>query len=249
MGDGFVPVPGREEISSDIGAHYTTLSILYLANPQNVTPRQWAEQGRGISGTVAGQIEDVSYAGRLAARKSTSVPGLFTYVVPNAGFMYIVNPLPREPLDSPLRTSLVRMIDSFQFIGDTERAAARAALPTAPPPRTAEQVADGLAAAFSAKDTNALSAHAAPCVFRFGEQAGGTTASQEKYFEELRAAFASGLTVTVQPRPITVDPNLGSQTYVASSWQDARGSQTRKLILMRGPNDRWEWVGTLERYQ
>ncbi len=118
------------------------------------------------------------------------------------------------------------MIDSFRFISEAERAAPRAALPSAPPPRTAEQVADGLAAAFAAKDVGALSALASPCIFRFGEQAGGTTRSREKYLDDLRAMFASGLTVTVQPRPISPESDLN--VWVTSTWRDAQGTQTRR---------------------
>jgi hypothetical protein len=79
-----------------------------------------------------------------------------------------------------------------------------------------------------------------------GEQAGGTTVSREKYLEELRAAFAAGLVVTVQPRPITGDRSTSFR--IASTWQDARGIQP-KSILLRSVNDRWEMWGTLERFR
>jgi hypothetical protein len=247
-GEVFVPVPARDETGTDIGPQYTTLMVISETNPQGLTPRQWAERRDMIGGTVPSQVEDVTYAGRPAARKTiSSVPGLYNYFVADAGRMYQVGTLLRLPLDATLRASLVRMIDSFQFISDAERAAARAALPTPAPSRTPEALADALGTAFAAKDTNALVSLATPCIFRGGENAGGTTWSREKYLDDLRAMFASGLVVTVQARPFDGDRASGHLT-VMSTWQDSRGTQTRKMVLQRGPNDRWEWAGTIERY-
>jgi hypothetical protein len=70
--------------------------------------------------------------------------------------------------------------------------------------------------------------------------------SREKYIEDLRAAFAAGLVVTVQPRPITGDQ--ATSFRIASTWQDSRGTQP-KSILLRAVNDRWEMWGTLERFR
>jgi hypothetical protein len=36
---------------------------------------------------------------------------------------------------------------------------------------------------------------------------------------------------------------------IASTWQDPRGTKERKLVLSRGENDRWQWLGTIERFQ
>jgi hypothetical protein len=253
-GEDFVPVPAREEMSSDIGSRYPRLAIFHQPNPQNLTPRQWIEgQGRaGFSGSTSGQLEDVTYAGRPAVRKSVeAAPGVYHYAVANGDRMYIVSTEIRPPLDPSLPTSLARMIDSFQFISDAERAAAHAALPPPPAPRTPEQVADGLAAAFAAKNINALAGLSAPCMFRFGEQAGGTTWTREKYLDDLRAAFASGLTITVEPRPINRDRGE-FDAWIAATWrdpQDPKGPQPRKVVLRREPNDNWRWAGTLEIYR
>src|SRR2546428_12785662 len=179
-----------------------------------------------------------------------AVPGtgtLSTYFVANGGRMYVVNPFFRTPPDAATQQTIVRMIESFRFLTEAEQAAARAALPTALPPRTPEQVVDGVAAAFTAKDAAALAGFLSACVTTGGENAGGSFVSREKYVDDLGAAFAAGLVVTVRPRPLDGDRASGNLT-VASTWQDARGTKERKLMLRRGENDRWEWQGTIERF-
>lgn len=248
MGEVFVGVNPRDFTAGDVGSQHPDVRVMAEENPERLSPRQWAESGR--SGASLGErVEDVTYAGRPAARKS--VPGgIPTYFVQDRGRMYVVGPGPFGPQPASTQQTVVRIIESFRFITEAEQAAARAALPTAPPPRTPEQVADGVAAAFAAKNADALAEFAAPCMATFGEQAGGTTVSREKYLDDLRAAFAAGLVVIVRPRPFEGDrasayPNL----TIGSSWQDARGTVERKLMLRGGINDRWEWHGTIERYR
>ncbi len=169
--------------------------------------------------------------------------------------MYSVAPdtrIPNSPPggavpDATTLQAMLRIIDSFRFLSDVEQAAARAALPTALSPRTPEEVADGIAAAFAARDATALAGFLAPCVSTGGEQAGASTVSREKYVDDLRAAFAAGLVVTVRARPFDGDRASGNLT-VASTWQDSRGTKDRKLMLRRSENDRWEWMGTIERF-
>jgi hypothetical protein len=249
MGEIFFGVNPRDFTASDLGSRHPQVAVLAEANPENLTPRQWVASGR--PGTRSGgSVEDVTYAGRPAVRQSAS-GGIPTYVVQDRGRMYVVGAEnPFGPYDASTQQTVVRIIESFRFITDAEQAAARAALPTAPPPRTPEQVADGVAAAFAAKNAAALAEFAAPCMGTFGEQAGGTTVSREKYIDDLRGAFAAGLAVTVRPRPFEGDrtsahPNL----TIGSTWQDARGTVERKLSLRRGMNDRWEWHGTIERFR
>lgn len=244
LGESYFGVLPRDFTASDIGSRHPSVQVLALENPQGLSPRQWVEAGRP-GAKVGARIEDTVYAGRPAVRSAGTVP---TYLVEGRGRMYIVGPGPFGPYEAAAEQTMLRIVESFRFITDAEQAAARAALPTAPPARTPEQVADGVAAAFAAKDTAALSPFLAPCMLTGGEQAGGTSVSREKYLDDLRAAFTSGLTVTVRARPIEGDrtgeyPNL----TVSSTWQDARGTVERKLMLRRGVNDRWEWHGTIER--
>ena len=245
-GEEFVPVPPRDEYATDTGSPYSTLGVMVRDNPRHLDARAFAEQDP--SGIAGQRIEDATYAGRPAARKTIPGTSLGTYYVADGDRMFVVWPNLREPTTAQLAESAA-IVDSFRFVTAAERQAARAALPTAGPPRTPEQVADGLASAFAARGVDALAALAAPCIFRFGEQAGGTTRPAEVYLADLRAAVAAGLTVSVQARPIA-ELNPGQpERYVVSTWTDASGPQERKLVLSRGDNDRWEWVGTIERYR
>jgi len=160
--------------------------------------------------------------------------------------MYVVSPVSRVPPDGPTQLTMARMIDSFRFLTDAEVAAARAALPTPLPPRTPEQVADGVAAALTAKNADGLAEFLSACVTTAGEQAGASFVSREKYVDDLRAAFAAGLVVTVQPRPLDGDRASGNLT-AASTWRETI-TRDRKLMLRRGENDRWEFWGTIERF-
>jgi hypothetical protein len=239
----FVPVSARDEMSTDIGSPYTTLRVFVEANPQSLSPRQWAEQDR----TISGRIEDIVYADRPAVRNAVAGTSLFTYFAASGGRMYKVDPLVRTPLDAETERALIRMIDSFRFLSEAEQAAARAALRTPPlSPRTPEQVADGVAAAMAAKDVNALAGFLSLCVITGGEQAGGVTVSREKYLDDLRAAFAAGLVVDVRPRPL--EERAPGFLTAGATWQDARGAKERQLMLRRVEDDRWEWVGTIERF-
>ena len=243
VGEEFVPVSARDETSTDMGPAYSTLRVVVEANPRGLSPRQWAQQDR----TISGQIEDVTYAGRPAVRNPVTGTTLFTYFVANGAYMYKVDPSVRPPLDSATGQALGRMIDSFRFLSEAELGAARAAVPSPLPARTPEEVADGVAAAMAAKNVDALAGFLSPCVSTFGENAGGTTVSREKYVDDLRASFAAGLAVTVRPRPFEGDRARGNLT-IGSTWQDARGTKERKLTLTRGENDRWAWSGTIERF-
>lgn len=249
----FVPVSTRDETGTDIGPAYPTLSVTVEANPQNLSPRQWAEEDP--SGVAGQRIEEVVYADRPAARKVFPGTPLAKYFVANGGRIYTVEPNTRTPNSPPggalpdaaTQQAMLRMIDSFRFLSDAEQVAARAAAPTPLPPRTPEQVADGVAAAMAAKNADALAGFLSACVTTAGEQAGGSFVSREKYVDDMRAAFAAGLVVTVRARPLDGDRATGQLT-IGSTWQDSQGSKERKLMLIRGENDRWEWLGTLERY-
>ena len=247
-GEEFVSVSAHDETGSDIGVAYPTLRVFGEANPQGLTPRQWAEQGRTVGASADERIEDVIYADRPAARKVLNFGGtpLDTYFVANGGRMYVVSPVSRVPPDGPTQLTMARMIDSFRFLTDAEVAAARAALPTPLPPRTPEQVADGVAAALTAKNADGLAEFLSACVTTAGEQAGATFVSREKYVDDLRAAFAAGLVVTVQSRPLDGDRASGNLT-AASTWRETI-TRDRKLMLRRGENDRWECWGTIERF-
>jgi hypothetical protein len=165
--------------------------------------------------------------------------------------MYVISPFAPVPPDGATQQTMARMIESFRFLTEAELAAARAAIPTPLPPRTPEQVADGVAAAMTAKNADALAGFLSACVTTAVDQADGTFisrgfVSREKYVDDLRLAFAAGLVVTVQPRPLEGDRASGNLTAL-STWRETI-TRERKLLLRQGDNDRWELQGTLHRF-
>jgi hypothetical protein len=244
--DVFVPVAAIDETGTDMGVAYPTVRVIVEDNPQRLTPRQWAEEGRSIGSTAGQRIEDVTFASRPAARKSYPNTPLAAYFVASATRMYVVDALETQQSDAATRPTMVRMVDSFRFLSDAEVAAARTASPAPLPPRSPEALADAIAAAFAVKNADAMVDLLARCVSTAAEQAGSSFASRERYVRDLRTAFASGLVVTVRPRPFEGDRASGALT-IGSTWQDSRFTRERKLMLRRGENERWEWQGTLER--
>jgi hypothetical protein len=246
--DFFVPISARDEAGSDTGVVYPTVRVAVEGNPQNLTPRQWAEQGKTVGSGAGERIEDATFAGRPAAKKSYGTP-LATYFVASGPNMFVVVPSPGgTQADAATQQTMVRIVESFRFLTDAELATARAASASpVPAARSPETVADGVAAAFAAKDASALAEYLSPCVTTGAESAGASFVSRERYLEDLRAAFAAGLTVTVRPRPFEGDRASGALT-IGSTWTDPRGTRERKLMLRRVENtERWEWHGTLER--
>jgi hypothetical protein len=245
--DVFVPVSARDETGTDTGVAYATVRVAVEDNPQKLTPRQWAEQGKTVGSTAGERIEDVTFAGRPAARKSLAGSPLVTYFVANGTRMYVVAPQSgATTTDSATQQAMVSLVESFRFLTDAELAAARAAPTATPlPPRSPEMLADILASALANRDTSVFPDVMTPCVTMGVESGGGSFVSREKYIDDLRTAFTTALlSVSVQARPLVGDRASGALT-IASTWRDSRGTRDLKLLLRRGANDRWEWQGTL----
>jgi hypothetical protein len=203
--DVFVRVSARDETASSTGLPYENVRVAVEGNPQNLTPRQWAEQGRTVGSALGERIEDVVYAERPAARKLYGASPLATYFVANAGRMYVVVPAPGpNPIEAQTQQTMVRIVESFRFATNAEIEAARAAAGTPRPARSPEVLADALAAAFAAKNTNALADLLVPCVSIGFESSGGQGLSREKYLEDLRAAFARIPALLEEPPPVPI---------------------------------------------
>src|SRR5207237_9987322 len=102
------------EIGQDDCSPDSMLRVFAESNPQNVSARQWAEQGKTIGGMAGERVEDVSYAGRPAARKTIPGTSLASYFVGDRGRMIVVNPNLRVPVEATLGPSIRRRVRSYE---------------------------------------------------------------------------------------------------------------------------------------
>ena len=145
---------------------------------------------------------------------------------------------------SSAEPSAAALMLSLHILSDAELADARASLatPSPAPVRSAESVADSLAAGFSRQDTTALGAVAGDCLSQALENAGAGFMSAARYLADLRTRFANGLVVTVQPRPIEqTEPDFA---MVRGTWKEPGRTANVKLML-RKIEGTWYWEGVL----
>jgi hypothetical protein len=158
--------------------------------------------------------------------------------------MYMVGftAAPTEPIVGAMRA----IVASFTFVPRTAAPAT-----SARPARSAEAVADGLAAGFANKDVAALMTLMGECVISGAEQAGFGSHSPERFGSILRDQFAAGTTVIVRPRPIESTPGFasGSTFSVATTWTDPGRAPMRVDLIIAADGAFHYWRGTIRRQQ
>jgi hypothetical protein len=237
-GDGFVRVPEQDEKGTDVGYVFDVVQVQVHPNPDRLTPERWLALGL-IGGSATQSTEAATLDGH-SALLLRSGPGLaIAYLVPIADRIYVVG-YQNPPSDTSNVAEMDRMVRSFHLLTDQERAAAPSPVPVAA--RSAEAVADTLADGFARADADLLATVMAPCMAAAMEQAGGTFMPRGAFVQELRKAFAGGLTVTVQRRPIEKD---ATGTFIRATW-NAAAEQQRDLYL-KSDGDVWSWYLTLTR--
>jgi hypothetical protein len=237
-GDGFVRVPEQEERGTDVGYVFDVVQVHVERNPDRLTPERWL--ATGIIGGSANQTTEPATLDGHSALLLRHGPGLtLAYLLGVADRMFVIG-YQNTANDTSNVAAMDRMVRSFHLLTDQERAGAPS--PTAVPARSAEAVADILAEGFTQLNADLLATVMAPCVSAALEQAGGTFTPRGAFVEELRKAFAGGLRVTVQRRPIESD---ATGTFVRATW-NAAVEQQRDLYLRRD-GDTWSWFLTLTR--
>lgn len=242
--DEFIPIPDSDYRPSGTGSAVDTIHVFARANPQRLTPRAWEQAGK-IGFSMGRVLEDVTFAGRPALHVGGS-PEAELFLIADSEFMIEVGHLGSGGQTTAVsRAAIAR---TFRFLTAEELRAARA-VPTPAPPasRSPEQVADALADGFARRDLAVLRNVLTPgCVSLGVANGGGTGVDDATYLEELRARFARGLTVTVQPRPLTgertgVLPTL----HARSTWREP-GRPDQDVDLMISPESAtWYWRGNV----
>jgi hypothetical protein len=242
--DEFIPIPESDYRPSGTGSAVDTIHVFARANPQRLTPRAWEQAGK-IGFSMGRVLEDVTFAGRPALRVGGSAE-FELFLVADNEFMFEVGHAGNgAQTTAASRAAIVR---TFRFITPDELRMGRAAPTPAPPaPRSPEQVADALADGFARRDITVLRSVLTPgCVSLGFAQSGGTGVDDATYLEELRGRFARGLTVTVQPRPLSGERSGSLPTlHARSTWRE-QGQADQDIDLMISPEGAtWYWRGNV----
>jgi hypothetical protein len=237
-GDGFVRLPEQDEHGTDTGYVFDVVQVRVEPNPDRLTPERWLASG--VIGSTQGQTaEPATLDGRSAMLVRPTAALALAYLLPVADRMYVIG-YQSAYNDSSNAPAMETMVRSFHLLTDQERAAAPSPAPTVP--RSPESVADTLAEGFTQLNAELLGTVMAPCMAAALEQAGGTFMPRGAFVSQLRDAFAGGLRVTVQRRPIESD---ATGTYVRATWNAA--VEQRRDLYLRRDGDVWSWYLTLTR--
>ena len=222
--------------------------VLVEAQITAQTPMEFATARVGGTG---GRLEAATLDGRPAVRAFDGSGSSLGYYLASAGRVYAVTLVP----GSDARPSQLTAA-TFDAIARSVTLVTPAARPTPSPApavgQAVEAVADNVAAAFAASDADRLRDLIIPrCWFTSGYwQSEGTSTSRDKFVASLRTAFAQGLKVTVEPRPIRTAPPLRGSFWVWSTWSgygSAPGATPPSNVQMVFDqiDGRWYWVGAL----
>lgn len=242
--DVFIPIPDAEYRPSGTGSAVDQVYVFARANAQRLSPRAW-EQAGNIGFSMGRVLEDATFAGRPALRVGGSVDFERFLVAQNEFMLEVAHAGNGGQTTAASRAAILR---TFGFLTADELRAARAlATPAPPAPRSPEQVADALADGFARRDLTVLRSVLTPgCVSLGTGNGGGIGVDDVRYLDELRARFASGLTVTVQPRPLTGERTGPLPTlHARSTWREP-GQPDQDVDLMISPEGAtWYWRGNV----
>jgi hypothetical protein len=232
----------RGDIGSPSDGAYLIVAVYH--DLTGASPVDWARSRPQNSHSTA----DATTINGLPAAKLLQRGETMAYVVAANDRMYEISPTmwpSQHPLDA---------------IAGSFRALAPGPFPTPPPAPAvsardaAAEMARSLAAAFSAKDADAVARLITPnCWLGFGATVGGMNTggavnrAVANFIPALRQRFAAGdLTVTVDPA-LQVDPRVGSAYVLRSRWIES--DRTTSIDLHLGEFDgSWRWFGAMHYY-
>jgi hypothetical protein len=232
--EGFTSASVDDEASGHTGPLQPVVSVRIVENPAGRTALQWlSDGGVGFGDTFDRAIVD----GREGAQVITATREITTLVTAARGRIYAIAAFAPQGITADAR----RIMNSLHVLDDTELTAARAALPSASPtaPRSPEFVADTLARGFSQKDASVLATVAWACISRGAQNAGAGFRSATRELDDIRKAFAAGLSVTVTPRPVTVQ--AGGYGGIESTWTEPGQAPRRAALNFLKRGETWYW--------
>lgn len=216
-----------------------------------ITTQTAMEFATARAGGTGGRLESATLDGRPAVRAFDDSGNSLGYYLAGAGRVYGVTLVPgSDPRPPQLTTTTFNAIArSVMLVAPAARPAPSPAPVLSP---AVQALADAVAAAFAASDADRLRDLITPkCWFTAGYwQSEGTSNARDKFVASLRTAFAQGLKVTVEPRPVRAAPLMRGSFWVWSTWS-AYGLPPRVTppsnvhIVFEQIDGRWYWVSSL----
>jgi hypothetical protein len=239
-GDGFVQIAEQDEQGTDVGYTFAVVRVGVEANPDRLAPERWVAAGK-IGSTQGQTAEPATLDGRGAVLVRPTAFGPLAYVIGVGDRIFVIGyqNAYNDPTSEP---AMRRMVDSFHLLTEEERALAPSPVPAAA--RSAETVADTLAEGFTQLNADALGAVMAPCMAAALEQAGGSFTPRAALVTQLQAAFAAGLRVAIERRPIESD---ATGVFVRATWTQPGAPTQRRDLYLRAIGAEWSWYLTLTR--
>lgn len=238
--EGFTSASVDDEASGHTGPMQPAVSVRIVENPAGRTALQWlSDGGVGFGDTFDRAVVD----GREGAQVITATREITTLVTAARGRIYAIAGFGPQGITPDAR----RIMNSLHVLDDAELATARATIPTPTPtaPRSPETVADTLARGFGQKDVTVLATVAWVCLSRGAQNAGAGFRSATRELDDIRKAFAAGLTVIVAPRPVTVV--TGGYGGVESTWTEPGQAPRRAALNFLKRGDTWYWYQVILR--
>lgn len=231
------------------------IRIAAYRNSRGVSANEWATTPREPGGFVLSthqKVEPATIGGQEAVRlvQDNATAATTAFVVRGGDRIYEIGPtqigstLPRTWLDDIARTFAVVSPQPFP-----------SATPTAAPQVGASEVAQALAAAFTAKDADAVARLVPECWISVayaidGEVPGqgGLNRSVHLFIPLLRDRFAAGnLSVTVDPTLRQGTPFEPQTQFVRSEWREP--DRTVRIDLLLGQHEgKWLWTSAIHHY-
>ena len=239
-GDGFVQVAEKDEVGTDVGYTFAVVRVSVEPNPDRLTPERWVAVGK-LGSTQGQTAEPATLDGRAALLVRPTAFGPLAYVMGAGDRMFVIG-YQTPASDSSNEAAMRRMVQSFHLLTDQERAAAPSPAPVVA--RSAETVADILAEGFTQLNADVLGAVMTPCMAAALEQAGGSFTPRAVLVQQLRDAFAAGLRVAVERRPVASD---ATGAFVKATWTQPGAAAQRRDLYLRSVGAEWSWYLTLTR--
>jgi len=236
------------EGGTDTGPLNDVVTVRIEDDPTGQTALAWLESGK-LGFSADSHFEKTTFDGTAdAARIVTNNGALaFAYVAHARGRIYATTRGLREPT-AAAEAAARTVMTSLHILSDAELAEARATI-AAPPvvaARSVEDAADAVARGLAQKDTAVLATVASACLTSGLEQADASFKSTATFLADLQKAFANGLVVTVEARPIDFSAaSAATGATIRGTWKDAGQAQRNVKLMLERVEQTWYWNGVL----